>query len=84
VEFFHDSFRSLLTAYGVEHVSTPFVEPHFIEFEFGRTGWGVVCDYSEELWGVIAPILRPYLPSSFVTTDAGPTSAVSSVNSHTG
>jgi hypothetical protein len=59
-------------------------EPHFIEFEFGRTGWGVVCDYSEELWGVIAPILRPYLPSRFVTTDAGPTSAVSSVNSHTG
>jgi transposase InsO family protein len=29
VEFFHDSFRSLLTAYGVEHVSTPFVDRRF-------------------------------------------------------
>jgi transposase InsO family protein len=29
VEFCHDSFRSLLTAYGVEHVSTPFVDRRF-------------------------------------------------------
>ena len=29
VEFCPDSFRSLLTAYGVEHVSTPFVDRRF-------------------------------------------------------